>query len=721
MKRILTASLLLMSATFCMAQGSYDAAGAGAASQQTNANRINPFFQDWDVLPYRIPPFSQIRDMDYLPALREGINRQNEAVLSILQSPGVATFENTIVALDNSADLINKVAGVLFNVAEAQSSEALQKIQAEAMQLLSKQSDNVYMNRFLFDRVKYLKEEGVVQNSVQQKLLDDTYRDFVLSGAELGREEQAALREVNMKISDLENTFSQNLLKATAAYSLFVPLSDKDRLAGLPEDDLQRAADKAAEQGRTGYAFGLDNPTIMPFLQYVKDAALRKEILDAYTSRCAAGSEFDNTVVVKELVNLRLKKANLLGFPDYASYALQSRMAQTPQAAYKLMNRIWPAAIERAKQELDEMTAYRKKYDKRNSKAAFLPSDWRYYANLVREQKYALDENLVREYFSVDNVRNGIFYLCERLYGIRFEKLENVEYPTPDTEAWLCKDEDGTVLGVIYLDMVARPGFKAGGAWNTNYVEQAYDADGKRLGTVTSIVCNYTPATGDKPTLLNIDETQTFFHEFGHALNMLLAEVSYKGLARIPTDFVELPSQIMEHWAMHPLMLRQYARHYKTGEVIPDDLVERIGQVLNFGQGFATTELLAAAILDMDYHTIRQENPDIDPDAFEAATAERLGLIPEIYPRYKTPYFNHTMGGGYSAGYYSYIWAEVLDCDGFEAFVESGDIFNKQVAKSFRDNVLKAGAMYPAMEMYVRFRGHEPDAKALLRSRGLDQ
>lgn len=694
------------------------------AQVDTAGTRVNPFLESWEENPYRIPPFSRITEDDYIPALQEGIRRQDEAIRAIVENRDEATFENTILAMENSSEILDKVVGVLFNVVEAHATPRLHEIVNEAAQMLSEQSDKVYMNPFLFRRVKRIKEQKPALDPVQQKLLDDVYREFVLGGAELDKEAQDELMQINIKLSELENTFGQNVLKATAQYELWV--DDASRLEGLPEDALRRAAEKAAQKGKTGWLFGLDNPTVMPFLQYVKDAALRKEILDGYTGRCQAGSEYDNTPIVEQIVALRLRKANLLGYPDYASYALQTRMAQTPQAVYDLLDPIWTAALERAKQELAEMKQYRKKTEK--YKGAFLPSDWRYYAEQVRSSKYALDENALKEYLSVDSVRKGIFYLCKRLYNIDFEQIHDVEFPTPNTTAYVCKDADGTVLGVIYMDMEARPGYKSGGAWNTNYVEQDYDSAGRRLTPVTSIVCNFTPPFPGQPMLLNMDEAETFFHEFGHALHTLFAEVRYKGVHEVPRDFVELPSQIMEHWAFHPDMLKAYAHHYATGEPMPQEMVDRIGQVQTYGQGFATTELLAAALLDMDYHTLKAIAAEdtsaggaLDPAVFELTFAQKRALIPEILPRYRTNYFSHTMEGGYSAGYYCYTWAEVLDCDAFEAFEQSGNVLNREIGEAFRRDILQNGGMYPAMDMFMKFRGHKPDAKALLRSRGLDR
>ena len=696
--------------------GGFGSSSASDSIPVKDSVRENPFLMSWENRAYRIPPFSSIKEEDYLPALQKGIEYQNQAIQSIIRNRAEATFENTVLALEKSGELIDKVSAVLFNVAAAHSNENLRQIEAEAMQMLSSQSDKVYMNPFLLRRVKRLKEQGYVTDPAQKKLLDDMYRDFVLSGAELSPQAQDSLKAVNARLSELGSRFAQNLLLATADYTLYV--EDASRLEGLPADALQRAARKAEAAGRKGYAFGLDNPTIMPFLQYVKDAGLRKEILDAYAARCQAGSKYDNSQIVKELVELRLKKAQLLGFPDYASYVLQTRMAKNPEAVYALLDEIWPYALERAKDELAQMKKFRKKED--GLKGDFLPSDWRYYANRVKQAEYALDENELKPYLTVDNVRNGIFYLCQRLYGIGFELLPDAETPTPNTTAYLCKDKDGSVLGVLFLDMTARPGQKSGGAWNTSYVEQSYREDGKRLTPVTSIVCNFTPAAGDEPVMLSMDETETFFHEFGHALHCLFSDVPYEALGSVPRDFVELPSQVMEHWALHPLMLKEYAKHYKTGEPMPKELVDRIQEVRNYGQGFATTELLAAALLDMDYHTLTAFPADLDPEKFEQAELnKKRGLIPEIYPRYKSNYFSHIMDGGYSAGYYSYIWSEVLDADAFDAYVESGDIFNTKIAESFRNDILKNGGMYDAMQMYVKFRGHGPDPGALLRSRSL--
>ena len=697
--------------------GGFAAGGFAGPASAEEKPRENPFLVSWENREHRIPPFAQIQEEDYLPALRQGIEYQNQAIRDIVQNREEATFENTILPLEKSGEILQKTAAVLFNVAAANSNENLRQIESEAMQLLSSQNDALYMNPFLFRRVKRLKEQDQISDPVRKRLVEETYREFVLNGAELPAAEQETLKEVNARLSELGNKFAQNLLAATAGYELFV--EDVSRLEGLPAADLERAARKAEAKGRKGYLFGLDNPTVMPFLQYVKDADLRKEILDAYTGRCAEGTPYDNTRIVAGLVSLRLQKARLLGFPDYASYALQTRMAKKPEAVYALLEEIWPYALERAKEELAEMKRYRKEKD--GLKGKFLPSDWRYYADRIRQEKYALDENALKPYLTVDNVRDGIFLLCERLYGIRFELLAGADVPTPNTTAWLCRDKDGSELGVLYLDMTARPGAKSGGAWNTSYVEQSYDSTGRRLVPNTSIVCNFTPATGEEPVMLGLDETETFFHEFGHALHCLFAEVKYQGLADVPRDFVELPSQIMEHWALHPLMLKEYARHYKTGEPMPQELIDRIQEVQNYGQGFATTELLAAALLDMDFHTLEEIPQDFDPMAFEAATMKKRGLIPEIYPRYRTPYFSHIMDGGYSAGYYSYIWSEVLDADAFDAYVESGDIFNTRIAEAFRNGILKNGGMYDAMEMYVKFRGHEPEPDALLRGRGLSK
>lgn len=685
---------------------------SGAVSSQ--GIKDNPFLQSWESEPYRIPPFSKIKDSDYLPALEEGIRRQDEAIEKIVANRQEADFANTILALEESSELIDKVAGVLFNVAAAHTNDSLRDIEAEAWKMLSRQTDKVYMNPFLFRRVKRMKESKVVLDEFQQRLLDETYRMFVRHGAELDPKAQERLSEVNLRLSELENKFSQNLLLATADYSLVV--EDVSRLSGLSQDDLARAKERAEEKGVSGYLFGLDNPTIMPFLQYVAEASLRKEILDAYTGRCRKGSDYDNTEVVAEILALRMEKARLLGYPDYASYQLEDRMAKSPEAVYSLFETIWPAALRRAKQEL---TQIRKLARKEGFKGKLIPSDWRYYAARYQKGKYDWNDEEVKAYFSIDAVRDGIFDLCRRLYGISFEKLEMVEVPTPNTSAYLCRDNDSTVLGVLYLDMIARPGYKSGGAWNTTYVEQAYDEKGKRLGPVTSIVCNFASAVEDKPTLLSIDETETFFHEFGHALHALFSDVRYKGLSQVPRDFVELPSQIMENWAMHPQMLRQYARHYRTGEAIPDSLIEKAEQLSLEGQGFAMTELLAAAWLDMDYHTMKSMPEDWDAERFEKDFSRKTGLIPEIYPRYKTLYFAHTMGGGYSAGYYSYIWSEVLDSDAFGAFEESGDIFDSRIAENFRRIILQNGDMYDAMWMYEKFRGHKPQTEALLKRRGL--
>ncbi|MEG1498794.1 MAG: M3 family metallopeptidase [Bacteroidales bacterium] len=685
-------------------------------AQNVREQKENPFLISWEQQAYNVPPFNLIAETDYLPAIEAGIEQQTKELQNIIDNREEPTFENTIMALERSGSILDKVAGVLFNIYEANSTPTLRTLFPKALQLYSEHHDNIYMNPFLFRRVKRLQEQTsrLNLNPIQRRLLSETYKNFVRNGAELPEEKQSRLRQINSRLSELENLFSQNMLLETNEYQLLVT-EEKD-LGNLAEDYKHTAAKKAEANGKSGWLFGLDNPSIMPFLQYASNADLRKEILDAYLNRCNQGGPHDNNEVVKEILNLRLEKAQIMGKPNYAAFVLEDRMAKTPRAVYSLLEKIWPYGLKKAKEESTQMQNYCQKQGEKIEEIQ--ASDWRYYANLVKNELYSMEESQIREYFPLDKVKDGIFYLANRLYGLNFTQTQDVAMPTPNTTAYICSDKDGSVLGLLFLDMNPRPGAKSGGAWNTNYVSQSFK-DGKRITPVTSIVCNFSPATEEKPSLLTIDETETFFHEFGHALHGLLSQVKYKGLQEVPRDFVELPSQIMEHWAMAPQMLKQYAKHYKTGESIPDSLINKIDASNKYGQGFATTEFLAAALLDMDYHILEKIPSNINLNKFEAKTLKKRHLLSQIPPRYRTNYFAHTMAGGYTAGYYGYSWAEVLDADAFEAFQESGDIFNPKIALSFRKYILENGGMYDAMAMYKLFRGREPEVKPLLKNRGL--
>lgn len=683
-------------------------------------NVENPFDLSWADQPFNAPPFDYIKPEHYLPALKKAIARHEAEIEAIVQNREEPTFENTLLAFDRSGLDIERVLLVLMNIESAHSTPELRAIMPEVLRLETAHSDEVYMNPFLFRRIKRLKNQADQLNlsEVEQRLLDETYKRFVRCGAELNEADRNRLKEINGRIAELEHAFGNHVLAATEAYKMVV--NDEAEIDGLPDDYKQAAKDRAMENGNKGWQFGLDNPSIMSALQYVGNRSLREMLLQAYLQRCqATDAENDNEAVIDELLRLRLEKANLMGYATFADYVLADRMASTPAKVYELLDKVYTPGLAKAKAELAMMEPLLAADE--SGKTAFTAADWRFYADRIRREKYDLDENELRPYFSVDAVRGGIFELCRRLYGLRFEDVSaQVAMPTPNTTAYACYDADGSLLGLLYLDMVTRPGYKGSGAWNTNYVNQRME-NGRRFTPVTSIVTNYAAPVGGKPSLLTLDETETFFHEFGHALHSLLANVPYRGLADVPLDFVELPSQIMEHWAVAPEMLQLYARHYETGEPMPESLVKKIDAAAKYGQGFATTEFTAAALLDMDYHTqTKYGKKPVQVEKFEQQQlGKKRGLIDQIPPRYRSTYFSHIFTGMYAVGYYGYLWAEVLDSDAFDAFSETGDIFNPAVATAFRKSILENGGMYDAMRMYRNFRGREADVQPLLRNRGL--
>ena len=544
------------------------------------------------------------------------------------------------------------------------------------------------------------------------KLLEETYKDFVRGGANLDSASQAQLRELNTQISSLQTTFGQNMLKATNAFKLIV--DNEADLAGLPENIIATAAETAKADSMEGkWVFTLHNPSVMPFLQYADNRALREKIFNGYISR-GQGGEFDNREVCAQLVKARLAKAKLMGYEDYASFVLETRMAKNSEAVYNLLDQVWTPALKQAKKELKDIKAEIKKAGENFEPRGW---DWRYYADRAKKTKYDFDETLIRPYLELNNVRDGMFLFANKLYGVNFTLIDSIPLPHPDAQAFECTDKDGSHLGVLYFDYFPRAS-KRGGAWCGQYRAQTYK-DGVKVAPVVTIVCNFTKPTAGQPALLTADEAETLYHEFGHALHNLFRDVHYYGVASVPRDFVELPSQVNEHWVFEPEMLKEYAKHYQTGEIIPNALVERLIQSGKYGQGFVTTEYVAASLLDMDFHTMKEIPADFDVMAFEAQTLGQRGLLSQIPSRYRTTYFNHTMGGGYTAGYYSYLWSEVLDADAFEAFKETGNIFNTEVAEKFRNYVLKPGAIDDAMDMYVNFRGKEPNIEPLLKNRGL--
>ena len=672
----------------------------------------NPFFAEWNT-PYGVPPFDRIAPEHFLPALERGMSLHDAEIDAITSDNDAPTFENVILAYDRSGRMLAQTELIFGMLCAAENTPEMQALQERVMPLLAAHADKILLNEKLFERVKavYDRRGALELDAEQNRLLEKTYRDFVRAGALLDAEQKARLKAINGELSLAAVKFGQNILAENGNYALVLESADLD---GIPSNVRDQAREKAEATGKKGkYVFTLHKPSLIPFLTYSQKRELREEIYKAYLNRCNNGDEYDNKQLINDFIRLRTEKAHLLGYPSYADYVVADEMAGTTDAVYKLLNEIWTPALERAKGELAEMEEL---FRKDHPDGEFASWDWWYYAEKVRKQKYQLEEELLRPYFSLENVQSGIFFLANRLYGITFRPIVVPLYH-PDAIAYEVLDADESHLGVLYFDYFPRDG-KSQGAWCGNYVEQTYE-DGKRVAPVVSIVCNFTRPTSNAPALLTLDETETLFHEFGHALHFLFHDVKYRGLTEVEGDFVELPSQLMENWAFDPEVLKQYAVHYRANEVIPEYLVAKLRRSELFNQGFMTTELIAASLSDMDIHSITEYEP-FDPMEFERkALTEKRGLIPQIEPRYRYPYFSHIFDGGYSAGYYFYTWAEVLDKDVFEAFRESGDLFNKKIADDFRRKILARGGSEDGMTMYRDFRGKDPDKRAMLRSRGL--
>ncbi len=673
----------------------------------------NPFFAEWNT-PYGVPPFDRIEPDHFLPALERGMSLHDAEIDAITSNNDEATFENVILAYDNSGTMLAQVALIFDMLCAAENTPALEKIQVEVAPLLASHADKILLNGKLFERVKevYDRRATLDLDDEQMRLLEKTYRKFVRAGALLDAEQKARLKQINEELSLAAVKFGNNIRSENNNYVLML---STEELEGLPANVREQAREKAAQLGkRDKYAFTLQKPSLIPFLTYSSKRELREEIYKAYLNRCNNGDEYDNKQLINDFIRLRTEKAHLLGYPSYAAYVVDDEMARTTEAVYGLLDEIWTPALDRAKGELAEMEAL---FRKDVPDGEFASWDWWYYAEKLRKQKYALDEEMLRPYLSLENVQTGIFFLANRLYGITFRPVVVPLYH-PEAVAYEVLDADESHLGILYFDFFPRDG-KSQGAWCGNYVEQTYDGEGNRVAPVVSIVSNFTRPTANTPALLTLDEAETLFHEFGHALHFLFHDVKYRGLTEVEGDFVELPSQLMENWAFDPEMLKQYAVHYRSNEVIPQYLIDKIRNSRLFNQGFMTTELIAASLSDMDIHSMTEYAP-FDPVAFEReALFDRRGLIPQIEPRYRYPYFSHIFDGGYSAGYYFYTWAAVLDKDVFEAFRESGDLFNKRIADDFRRKVLARGGSADGMTLYRDFRGKDPDKIPMLRSRGL--
>ncbi len=674
----------------------------------------NPFFQEWTT-PFGVPPFPFIKEAHFLPAIKEGILRQRGEVEAIAANADSPTFANTVEALDRSGEFLSRVTSVFSNLSSAETNAQLQSINREVAPMLSSLRDDIRLNPALFIRVKTLWDQRskLSLTSEQLRLLEETYRSFVRGGANLEPAQKERLRKINSELAVLGLKFGDNLLKETNSYRLVV--NRQEDLEGLPPTAISGAAESARAAGLPDrWLFTLQAPSIWPLQQYSAQREFRRQSLIAYTTRCDHGDEYDNKTTLVRIAVLRAEKAQLLGFKTYADFVLEDNMAKTPERVLALLRQLWTPARSVA---LKESAALQDMIRKEGHTFKLEPWDWRYYTEKVRKARFDLDEQELRPYFQLDRVREGAFYVANRLYGITFTPRPDLPVYNPEVTAFEVKDADGSHLGVFYADYHPRPG-KRVGAWSSRYREP-WIKDGHDIRPVVVNVCNFSRPAGGDPALLSLEEVTTLFHEFGHALHSLLSRIAYRGLSSVPRDFVELPSQIMENWALAPEVLRVYARHYKTNQVIPAELVGKIQQTAKFNQGFLTVEYLAASLLDMDWHMLA---PGQSPDAteFERHSMSRIEMPPEIVVRYRSPYFNHIFGpgGSYAAGYYSYIWSEVLDSDAFQAFKERG-LFDQETARSFRTNILERGGSEDAMVLYKRFRGAEPSVEPLLVKRGL--
>jgi len=673
----------------------------------------NPFFSVYST-PFQVPPFNLIAIEHYAPAFERGIEEQKKEIEAITSNPQAPNFENTILAFDKSGELLTKVSSVFYSLNSANTSPEMQKVARVISPLVTAHRDNINLNDKLFQRIKavYTKRDSLKLDSLQKRTVEKYYNDFVRNGANLDEAAKARLREINQQLSELGLHFGENLLAETNKNFKLVIDNPAD-LDGLPKDIVDAAAITAKEFGLEGkWVFTLQKPSMIPFLQYAKNRNLREKLYTGYAMRCNNNDEFDNKSIMLQIVNLRAEKAKLLGYKTYADYSISNNMAKTPEAVYDFLNQVMEPALIAATRDRDDMQAI---INREGGTFKLAPWDWWYYAEKLKKEKFNLDESELKPYFKLENVRDGMFYVANQLYGITFTRRTDLPIYHPDVEVFEVKNETGAHIGLLYLDYFPRAG-KRVGAWCGRFRQQTYE-NGKRITPIVTMVTNFTPPTGNTPALLTWDEVTTLFHEFGHALHGLFTDGPYDRIAgSLPRDMVELPSQVMENWAGEPRVIKVYAKHYQNGSPMPEDLINRLKKSMTFNQGFETVEYIAASVLDLDWHSIT-EPQKVDVLQFENNSMKRIHLLDEIYPRYRTTYFNHIIGG-YAAGYYVYLWAAVLDTDAFNAFAETGDIFNHEVATRFRKHVLTEGGNDEGMIQYVKFRGIEPSVEPLLKKRG---
>jgi len=680
-----------------------------------SSDEINPLLEKWNT-PFGTPPFSEIKNGHYLPAFKEAVKLHNQEISEIAASSEETSFTNTIEALEYSGEKLTRVKNIFNAMSGAMNSDELQDISKEVTPLLTKHRDDINLNAVLFNKVKTLisNKDDLALTREQNTLLENYYKDFVRGGADLNDQNKDQLRKLNEELSLLSLQFGENVLGETNKFELII--DNENDLEGLSETIKALAAETANEKGyENKWVFTIHKPSMLPFLQYSKRRALREKLYTAYFMKGDHNDKLDNKKILTKMALLRLQRANLLGYKTHADYVLEEQMAKTPKNVYDLLDKVWKPALSRAKAERNEM----QKMIKAEGNNFNLESwDWWYYAEKVKKAKYDLDENELRPYFELNNVINGVFDLATSLFGIQFAERDDIQKYHSDVKVFEVKEADGKHIGILYTDYFPRAS-KRSGAWMDEFRRQ-HKKDGKMITPIIYNVGNFSKPTGDKPALISLDEVETLFHEFGHALHGLLSNCTYPSVAatETPRDFVEFPSQIMENWAFHPDVLKSYAKHYETGKIIPKELVDKIESSSLFNQGFATVEYAAASYLDMDWHTITEKS-ELNAAEIENRSMSKIGLIPEIKPRYRSTYFNHIFSGGYSSGYYSYLWSEVLDADAFQGFIESGDVFNKELAAKYRKYVLSAGGTEESMELYKKFRGKEPSIEPLLKRRGL--
>ena len=674
----------------------------------------NPLIGTFDT-PFGVPPFGKIKANDYKEAFAQGIKEQNTEIDKIVGNSEPASFQNTVEALERSGKLLKRTNTIFENILSANTNDTLQQIAKEEAPVLSAHWDNILMNAGLFKRINavYEQKDKLTLNEEQHMLLDKTYKRFVRGGAKLSEADKDTLKDINGKLSVLSLQFGDNVLADNNAFELVI--SDKKNLAGLPDAVVEAAAETAKAKGLDGkWLFTLNKPSLIPFLQYSKRRDLREKMFNGYIMRGDNNNKNDNKAIVKQMVNLRLQKAKLLGYKTFSDYVLENSMAKNPQNVFKLLGQITPAAIKTAQKEAADLQQLA---NAEGNHFKIKPWDWWYYSEKVRKQKYDMDEAALRPYFSLENVRKGLFSVLNKLYGLTFKLNKDIPVYQKDVRAYEVHEASGKLTGILYMDFYPRP-TKQGGAWMTAYRKQYYE-NGKNVIPVISVNYNFTQPTGNTPALLSMDEVETMFHECGHAMHGMLSQCQYESLSgtSVPRDFVEMPSQIMENWAAQPEVLKMFAKHYKTGKIIPDALIKKMEASSKFNVGFALTEYLAASYLDMDWHTITTPF-DGKVNDFENVAMAKIHLIKEIVPRYRSTYFSHIFAGGYASGYYSYVWAEVLDADAFQAFKDTS-LFDKATATRFREEVLSKGGTRDPMVLFKNFRGRAPKTDAYLKKKGL--